>query len=160
MLFGKKQSSYDDQAFETIKKALDEIGWKYDANEEDKSVKLQVNGEDLTLDFMIFVREQQNIVQILSPLPFTVSKDKYEIMARATCFATSRLIDGAFDFHENSGKIFFRMTSCYRGMGMGTERFKYMIHTACHTVDNYNDKLLMVANGMLSLDKFMHPDAQ
>ncbi len=160
MLFGKKQSSYDDQAFETIKKALDEIGWKYNADDENKSIDLQVSGDDLTLKFIINVREQQNIVQILSPLPFTVPKDKFELMARATCFVTSRLIDGAFDFHENNGTIFFRMTTCYRGMGMGTERFKYMIHTACHTVDDYNDKLLLVSNGMLSLDKFMHPDAQ
>ncbi|HIS35795.1 TPA: hypothetical protein IAC10_04100, partial [Candidatus Scatousia excrementigallinarum] len=34
----------------------------------------------------------------------------------------------------------------------------YMVACACYTVDDYNDKLLMVAKGMLPIDQFILED--
>ena len=51
--------------------------------------------------------------------------------------------------------MMFRMTSSYRESTLCEELFKYMIMVASSTVDGYNDKLFMLAKGMITIQQFI-----
>ena len=47
------------------------------------------------------------------------------------------------------------MTSSYIGSSLSRDVFDYMISCACYTIDEYNDKLLLLAKGMTTLEQFL-----
>ena len=47
------------------------------------------------------------------------------------------------------------MTNCFIESELSPECFSYMLICACQTIDKYNDKLLMVAKGVISLQQFL-----
>ena len=57
-----------------------------------------------------------------------------------------------------NGRLFFRMSNSYRGCLPGQEIFDYMIFTSCHTIDEYNDKFLMLSKGITTLEQFLEAD--
>ena len=76
-------------------------------------------------------------------------------MAVACCVAGCGLWDGSFDFDYESGEMYYRMTASFIGSDIGEGLFRYMISMAGKVVDRYNDKLLAVCKGYLSLDDFI-----
>jgi hypothetical protein len=51
------------------------------------------------------------------------------------------------------------MTNSFLDAELGFETIRYLIFCACATIDKYNDKFLMIAKGMLSLEQFMESEA-
>jgi hypothetical protein len=47
------------------------------------------------------------------------------------------------------------MTNSFVESLLDAEVFEYMLSCSFATIDEYNDKLLMLANGTISLDKFL-----
>ncbi len=136
--------------------ALDKNNWKYDLNEEELEIDFGAKGEDLPIRLIFRVDADREVVSLLSPLPFTVVADKVLDVAIGLSVINNRLVDGSFDFAvKEDSKVFFRMTQSYRDSIIGIDVFEYMTYCACHTIDDYNDKLLMLVKGTLSLEKFL-----
>ena len=146
------------QVFDTLTKALDKMGWTYDKHEEDLLIKSGVRGDDLPIEFLVVVRPKQQVVQLLSKLPFSMPEDKRIDGAIAVCVANDRMIDGSFDYSISDGDITFRMTSSYRESIIGTDLFEYMIIVSSSTIDNYNDKFFMISKGMLTIQQFIEQE--
>ena len=141
--------------YKHILKALDDRKWHYNSDESEMTVRFTVHGEDIPMDFLCFVDAEREVVRLLSFLPFAFPEDKRVLGAVATCQATYQLIDGSFDYEISSGRIAFRMTTSYRESLLSAEVFNYLIHCACSTVDYFNDKLLMLAKGTISIEQFL-----
>ncbi len=60
--------------------------------------------------------------------------------------------DGCFDYDVHDGSILFRMTTSWRGGAISDDVFEYLMMVACRTIDEYNDKLLMISKGVMSVD--------
>ena len=73
----------------------------------------------------------------------------------AVCVANYGLINGSFDYDLSDGEIRFRLVSSYRESILSEALFNYMIVVSAGTVDDYNDKFLMVSNGMMSAEDFI-----
>ncbi|MBQ4612236.1 MAG: hypothetical protein IJB26_01660 [Clostridia bacterium] len=143
------------QVYNTLCAAIENRGWTYDKKEEKLSVYFGVNGDDIPMQFVLFVDADRQLVTLLSPLPFEMSEDKRMEGAIAVCAASYGLCDGGFDYDLSNGRIVFRMTASFRESVIGEGLFQYMISCACNTVDEYNDKLLAVNKGVVSIADFL-----
>ena len=76
-------------------------------------------------------------------------------MAIAVSAINNVLVNGCFDYIIADGHMFFRMTNSFIESQLGADLFKYLLYCSCQTIDEYNDKLLMVAKGMISIEQFL-----
>lgn len=141
--------------FDALCEMLDEHGVHYEKNTDELFVHFYMNGDDIPMEVVAAVDAERDLVRILSPLPFAFSEAKRLEGAIATCQANYRMADGSFDYNFRDGKILFRMTSSYKESLLSKELLGYMIACSAFTVDNYNDKFLMIDKGLLSLDDFI-----
>ena len=135
--------------------ALDNRNWKYRKREDDLVVTFGVNGDDIPMDFVLAVDADRQLIRLFSRFPFNVEADHRMDLAIATCSANYKLADGSFDYDLTNGQITFRLTASFRESTIGEGLFNYMIDCSCHTVDKYNDKVLRVANGTVSIGDFL-----
>lgn len=143
------------KVYETLCATLDKHEWHYQKNEERLSIECGAQGEDLPMEITIRVDAERQLIMLLSHLPFIISEDKRLDVAIATSIANNGLVDGSFDFDITDGHMFFRMTSSFIESDIGSELFTYMLMVSCHTIDEYNDRFLMLGKGMMSIQDFI-----
>lgn len=141
--------------YKTLCETLNDRNWKYDAHPEDFVVHFIVGGDDIPMEFVVYVDPEKELVRMMSQMPFAFCEEKRLEGAIATCQVNYRLADGSFDYDMKTGKILFRLTSSFRGSLISKELLGYMIDCSCFTVDDYNDKFLMIDKGMLALEDFL-----
>lgn len=141
--------------FAALCQALDKEGWHYQKDEEKLSIECSARGDDLPMELRVNVDVDRMFVILLSPIPFAIQDDKRLDVAIAVCAINNALVDGCFDFDVTSGRMFFRMTNSFIESKIGEEVFLYMLYCSCQTIDEYNDKLLMLAKGTISLEQFL-----
>ena len=144
--------------YETFCKALDARKWKYEGHPEDRVITFSYMGEDIPMNFVVFIDEDRQLVRMLSRLPFTFAEDHRVDGAVATSYINYKLADGSFDYDYFTGEVIFRLTATFIESLVSEELLFYMVACSCYTVDKYNDKLLMVAKGMLPVDRFIAGD--
>lgn len=142
-------------AYTTLCDTLDAMKWKYERNDDNLSINCGATGDDLPIDIRVTVDPDKQLCTLLSQLPFKVAEEDRVLGAVAVCAANYNMVDGSFDYNINSGSIIFRMTSSIRESLIGKELFEYMIIVSCRTVDNYNDKFLMLFKKAMSLEDFI-----
>ncbi len=146
--------------FATLCRTLDKHEWKYRKDEEKLSVECGAQGDDLPIEFKIKVDAQRMLVMLISHLPFKISEEKRLDGAIVISYINDRLVDGNFDYDVSKGHIFFRMTNSFRESVLDGEVFAYMLFCACKTIDEYNDKLLMISKGILSIEQFLDNESE
>lgn len=141
--------------YETICAMFDNKGYHYERHDDDHVISCTVGGEDIPMDILFVVRDERQLVQLISPMPFRVPEDKRIDIALATTVINDRLVDGSFDFDMAEGRISFRLTTSYIESILGKELFEYMLMVSASTIDEYNDKFLMISKGMISFEQFL-----
>lgn len=141
--------------YETMCRSLENRDWKFTRHDEDLTVSCTVRGDDIPMDMVFIVNPRAQVVSLYSVMPFKIEEDKRMEAALAVCAANYGLVNGTFDYDLSDGEIRFRVVSSYRESILGEEVFNYMLVIASGTVDEYNDKFLMLSKGMLSVQQFM-----
>lgn len=141
--------------YATLCKALDKDEWHYEKDEEELSISCGARGEDLPIDLTVKVDTDRQLVILISQMSFKIKDDKRVEAALALTAINNMLVHGCFDYEISTGTIIFRLVSSFMDSVLGEEVFRYMLLCAVKTVDEYNDKLLMISTGMLSLEKFL-----
>lgn len=144
-----------ESVFETICRTFDRIGYTYEADEESQTIISAVKGDDIPMPVRFVVRPDREIVMLYSVLPFDINPENRMEVALALTVINNNLIDGSFDYDITEGKIVYRMTACYRDSVLGTGLFEYMLSITLSTVDDFNDKLFMLNEGIMDFDQFM-----
>ena len=143
------------KVYATLCEALDERNWKYEKVDDDLLVHFSVNGDDLPIQYIIFVDVDRQLISLLSHRSFDISEDKRIVGAIATCHATYGLRDGSFDYDLSDGKIVYRMTSAFLDNEVPVSVIQYMIDFTGAVVDKYNDKFFALNKGFLTIEKFL-----
>ena len=143
------------KVYGTLCSTLDSHEWHYKKDEEKLSIDCGAQGEDLPMEITIKVDAERQLIMLLSHLPFVISEDKRLDVAIAVSAVNDKLVDGSFDYNIADGHMFFRMTSSFIESEIGNELFTYMLMVSCHTIDEYNDKFLMLGKGMMSIEDFI-----
>lgn len=151
----EKRMALAQETFGTLCRTLDENQWRYKKNEEKLRVECGARGEDLSMDLDLHVDAERQLVLLLSMLPLEFSEEKRIEGVLAVTAINRRLVNGCFDYDLERGKVFYRMSSSFMGSKLGKEAIEYILYASCRIIDEYNDKLLMLAKGMISLEQFI-----
>lgn len=141
--------------FRTLCQTLDKNDWHYKKDEAEMTVKCGARGDDLPMDLNIQVDAERMLVILVSHLPFVIQEDKRLDVAVAVSAINNVLVDGCFDYDVVEGHMFFRMTNSFIESILGVDVFEYMLYCSCQTIDEYNDKFLMLSKGMMSIEQFL-----
>ncbi len=141
--------------FATLCQALDKHEWHFEKDEEKLAIECGAQGEDLPMKITVKVDADRMLIMLLSHLPFVIQEDKRLDVAIAVSAINNALVDGCFDYDVASGHMFFRMTNSFLESTISEEVFSYMLFCSCQTIDEYNDKFLMLAKGMISIEQFL-----
>lgn len=141
--------------FEALCHALDNNDWHYNKDEENLSITCGAQGEDLPMEIKIKIDLDRMLVLLFSFMPFDIQEDKRIDAAIAVSAINNALVDGSFDYDISSGSIYFRMSNSFIDSKLGEEVFLYMLYCSCQTIDEYNDKFLMLSKGILSVEQFI-----
>ena len=143
------------KTFATLCSMLDNNEWKYEKDEENLCIDCGAQGEDLPMPINIRIDTERQLILLLSHIPFSVNEDKRMETAIAVSIVNNRLVDGNFDYDITEGDLYFRMTNSFIDSEISEEAFKYMLYCSCMTIDEYNDKFLMLSKGLLPLESFL-----
>ena len=141
--------------YKSLCEMLDDRQWHYEKDEEGLSIKCSAQGDDLPMEIIIEVDAERKLISLLSQMPFGIAENRRTALAVAVSQANNGMIDGSFDYDYLSGNIYFRLTSSYRESLIGKELLNYMLMCACYTIDEYNDKFLMVAKNNMSIEEIL-----
>lgn len=140
--------------FNTLCTYLDKIGWHYEKHEEDLTIHFGVRGDDLPMDFFIELDADRELIKLFSPLPFNFDESKRVEGAIVICRANYKLADGYFDYNYKDGGILYKITNSFKSSLMSQEFFRYLVGVSVSTVDQFNDKFLMVSKGVMPVEDF------
>ncbi len=141
--------------FKTLCQTLEHHDWRYKKDEEKLIVECGAQGEDLPMELTVNVDADRALVLLFSKMPFVVQEDKRLDLAVAVSAVNYILVDGCFDYDVASGRMYFRITNSFIDSLLGEDVLAYMLFCSCQTIDDYNDKFLMLAKGILSLEQFI-----
>lgn len=143
------------EMYQIVCDALDARDWRYGKDEEKLLVHYGVNGDDIPMDFILYVDAERQLIRLMSPMKMKMSEDKRVEGAIATCVASYGMADGCFDYDMTEGRIVFRLVASYRESRIGQGLIQYMISCAIAMVDHYNHQFLALDKGMIDIQKFM-----
>ena len=146
--------------FDTLCAALNHNDWKYEKNTEKLRIIVNARGDDLPMEVIISVEADRGVVFLMSRLPVKTPEDKRIDLALAVAAANDGMRWGNFDYDIRDGELYFRMAECFIDSLLGEECLYSMVMTAFSTIDDYNDRFLMLAKGMIDLEKFVEMDNQ
>lgn len=151
-------ANYDTNAlevFDTVCRTIDSENLKYNADKEKLVVFLSARGEDLPINILFRVDAEREVLTVHSLLATKAADDKRVEFAVAVNAANYALVNGSFDFSVEEGKISFRMAQPYLDVGVSENIVQYMLYCVFSTVDEYNDRFLMLDKGMIDIKKFV-----
>lgn len=134
---------------------LDEDDWHYEKDEENLTISCNARGDDLSMALKVEVDAERQLVFLTSPMPFRVPQEKREAMAIAVSAANEPMVDGSFDYNYQTGSLLFRLTTTFRESLIGKDLFTYMMYVSCNTIDEYNDKFLLVCKKEMDTDEII-----
>ncbi len=138
---------------------LKEIGIRsFEAEEkgEDYLIDFRYVGEDLPMQFYLLVDTDRQLLRMISPQPVRFKEEQIDDAAKAICAINNRIINGRFDLNVTTGSVSFSLCTSFIESLIADRVFDYMVGVSINTVDDYNDKLFMLAKGMLSLSDLLH----
>lgn len=144
------------QAFDTLCASLDKDNWKYGKKEEEFIVYYNETGDDLTMQCLIMVDAERQVIRFLSTLPVQLSDDKLIEGAVACCIVNSQVAYGSFDLAIPDGRLTYRMTYSFKDSIMGKDFYREMRCFATTVLDKYNDKFVALAEGRLRATDFLN----
>ncbi len=140
---------------DTICSMLDSKNYTYECELDSFEVNTGVKGKDIPMPIRFVVQPERQMVSVYSPLPFEIKEDKRIDIAMCLTVVNNHLVDGSFDCDLNRGRIAYRATACYIESEIGEGLFEYMLSMVATTVDEYNDKLFMVSQGVMDFEQFV-----
>ena len=143
------------KAYRDLYTHLDAIGLKYTRHDDDKVIAMTMHGDDLPIEMLLLVKEKQEVISLLSPVRPKVPEDKRIDAAVAVNVANYGTIFGSFDYDLSDGEIRWRATLPYADTAITAEQVRYLLFVSAHTIDNYNDKFLMLNKGVMTLEQFI-----
>lgn len=141
--------------YKTLCQYLDGQKWNYENNEEELKIDFRARGEDLSMPITVKVYPERQVAILISHLPFDIPEDKRIEATVALCALNNLIVDGSFDYDIGDGSVYFRMTNCFAESDLSIDVFEYLMICSLATIDEYNDKLLLFANGTISLQQFL-----
>lgn len=137
-----------------ISNKLHEMHFKHDKDESTLSIIAVTIGDDLPFPLHMHVVEELRVISVDSMQPFSVPEKSRVDMAVAIPMVNCRIAEGSFHYDITDGTIIYHMTVPYVGTEFTEKMVTFITLVCCKTVDEYNDKLKLLADGAISIEQF------
>lgn len=144
--------------YETLQKVFAELDIMCTKNEEHLAITCLAQGDDLPIPLTVLLRDDSETMLMVSRMPFDVPQEKRIDAAVAVCVANQGMANGSFDLDISDGGIQFRVATAYKGGTVSPELIKGLLSYMIGMSDMYNDRFFMLAQGSMTLDKFIALD--
>lgn len=151
----EKYRKESEQTFDTFCGLLDHIGWKYRADRNSLGISTGASGEDLPMEIVLRFNPAIGRFFLMSQMPVTMKEEKRIDAALVVNEFNKDKKLGAFDLDFESGRIFFKVTQCFVGCRVSEELCSFLLQFSLKFIDDYNDKFLMLNNGLISTEQFL-----
>lgn len=129
---------------------------KYDCKDDEKNIWFAVRGDDLRILIDITVDEKNQMVRVLSPLEFKIPQELREDVAIVINHLNFIIVNGCIDYDFESGSLLFRINARFKDSILGDGTLYNLIGAAVNTVEAFNDKLYMIANGVMTTQQYLN----
>lgn len=130
------------------------LHWNFRRDDEKMHIFTTAVGKDLSMPLHIIVSAQRKLAYVKSPMPFSVAPVSRKVVGRAVNVANFSMLNGCFEYNEDSGALAFRTVLPFDGCEISAEVCKYIILLSCQMTDKFNDKFLALSTGEIDLDGF------
>ena len=152
--YSELKQNFAQKSFDTLCLALDNLKWKYNRDAANKVITTTAVGKDLTINLRMVVSEERQLMYIKSVLPFDVPENKRDVIGKALHIANYSILNGCFEYDQYVGKLGFRIVVPFFNSELSEEVYRYAVMLTCQMVDKFNDKLLDLTNGKMTLQEF------
>lgn len=144
-----------EQAFDTFCGLLDRLGWKYEADRNGLGITSGASGEDIPMDIILKFNPDIGRFFLMSRMPVTMKEEKRIDTALVINEFNKNKKLGAFDLDFESGMVFFKVTQCFVGCRISEDLCRFFLQFSLKFIDDYNDKFVMLNNGLISAEQFL-----
>ncbi len=157
-IFMSRATVKERKIFEGYCAYMEKTGFSYRKfeNEEEFAISMYtVDKNDIPITLIIRIPYGAERIMYLAQMPGTMEKSKILDGAVATCMVNDVIAVGNFDYDVMKGNTFFRYGYCtYGGIMLDEEAFAGLTRIIVLTIELYNEKFLMLADGRLTLEEF------
>ena len=144
-----------EKVFECFCGYLDGKGLKYKKDDFERSIILQITGEDFPITMLVKVEEENGRTFIFSKIPFEIRKEKLADIVLATTYINQVLAIGVFCVDLNDYYCSFESNEIFAGLdGFNFDYAERVIVGALSAVEKYNDMLFDINKGLMSVKEF------
>ena len=136
--------------YDTMIRALKGIDWKFQELG-DHVIRYTYTGKDFPMDFLVMIRDKADMVLFRTVMPCRIPDDKMTEALLATHMANNKFRMGEFVLDFERKQVSFALNPLYEDATPREEWFIYLMQLAHMVADEYNDKFMMLAKGMISL---------
>lgn len=142
--------------YDTLCQSLDKMQWRYEkATENGKFVvRTSAVGNDLNMKLIIRIDPERSVMYLKSPMPFSIPEDKRGLVGLGIIIANFAMLNGSFEYDMTDGYLAFKLVVPFMDSIISEAVCSYMIRVSCNMIDKFNDKLLALSEGKISLDEF------
>lgn len=131
---------------------LDGKGYAYQKDETERTVWIEITGEDFPIVTLFRVEEEHERLFVFGKIPFAVKKEKAVDLVMAVTYINQVVAHGAFCVDAERGYCSYEVSELYAGVSGFSERYaERVVQSALSTADTYNEKLFAVNKGLLSV---------
>ena len=139
--------------YNSICSVLDKMNIKYNKIEDKLVIVFGYKGQDMNHDLLIAVNANQEAIQLIERLPYSIDPEKAADVAMAICYVNNRLLSGKFTY-DMKETLSFEMTQLYSGSLIGEATLQRMLLALIHTVEEFDDKFMALNKGYLKAEDF------
>lgn len=154
MAIDERKLNQAKMVFNTLCTTLDKKGWKYDRDDEKLIVRTGAVGDDLSMKLYIKVDAERELMYLKSPMPFTIRPERVRDMETAYGIVNWAMLNGCFEMDRQDGYSGFKLVVVFMESLISESVCRYLINMSCNMIDKYNDKLLAVEEGRMTIDEF------
>lgn len=143
------------RTFATLCEALDSQNWKYRRDDEKMTVEYTVQSEDVPMAFTFTCDAEHQLIRLVSPLPLEIAETARLDVSVAVSLINDKIVNGTFDYDIVRGRVQFRICNSFCDSVLSPQVFLYLLGVSIETVDAFNEKLVPVAAGVMSVERFI-----
>ena len=141
--------------YEQLCRVLDARDWNYDKYDDKYGIHFEVRGEDIPMEFLFSVDLEKQIVYLKSMLPFKFAEDKRIDGAIVVSRINCSLADGYYEYDITDGEMSYKITTSCRDSLLSDATIEYMLNCALFVVEEFNDKIMAVSKGYMTVQHFL-----
>ena len=140
--------------YSTLCSALTNRKWTYNKEDDNLIVRTSAVGDDLSMKLYIKVDANRSVMFLKSAMPFTVPQERIHDIMQAITIANWAMLNGMFEMDMNDGYVGFKVVIPFMESMLSEKLCNYMIDMSCRMIDIFNDKMLAVNEGKMTLGEF------